>query len=79
MKKENDPAARIPEDRRSREEEAAAQRRARRIKDDSRQQIYWTFQAKKFIQAKEAREKTRRFAHRASSSKRFKKTNGRRS
>ena len=34
MKIENDPAARIPEDRRSREEEAAAPRRARRTKDE---------------------------------------------
>ena len=39
MKMEDDPAARIPEDRRSREEEAAAPKRAQRIKDDSRQQV----------------------------------------
>ena len=42
MKMEDDPAARIPEDRRWREEEAAAPNRARRIKDDSRLQIYQT-------------------------------------
>ena len=58
MKMEDDPAARIPEDRRSREEEAAAPKRARRIKDDSRQQIYQTL---KFIEAKEARQETRPF------------------
>ena len=43
IKIENDPAARISEKRRSREEEAAAKRCARRTKDESRQQIfYWS-------------------------------------
>ena len=68
MKIENDPAARIPEERRSREEEAAAPKRARRNKDDSRQQIYSTF-----IAAKEARQKTRRFNHGPSLSERYRK------
>ena len=41
MKIENDPAARIPEDRRSREEEAATPKPARRTKDDIQQHIYY--------------------------------------
>ena len=41
MKIENDPAARIPEDRRPREGEAAAPKPARRTKDDIQQHIYY--------------------------------------
>ena len=63
MKIENDPAARIPEDRRSREGEAAAPKPARRTKDDIRQHIYYwskrsktnhaTFRPQGFIQQKD--------------------------
>ena len=63
MKIENYPAARIPEDSRSRDEQAAAPNPARRTEDDSRQHIYYwskrsktnhaTFRPQGFIKQKD--------------------------
>ena len=55
MKIERDPAARIHEDRRSREEEAAAPRRARRTKDDIQGNRYMDV----YYEAREARQRAK--------------------